>query len=164
MTTRTEALSSHGDRPRSWPVPAALIVLSAIPLAAGALRLVQLAGGPAIMPADHRFTGLPVALVIHIVGAAVFALVGALQFVPRLRRGSWHRRRRTGSRPGRPDGRRFCRLADPVLRGPARHGGPPVRVPTRLRHSHGRLPRPRVRRHPPPRRPSPPRLDDAGLR
>jgi uncharacterized membrane protein len=92
MTTRTEALSSHGDRPRSRPVPAALIVLSAIPLAAGALRLVQLAGGPAVMPADHRFTGLPVALVIHIVGAAVFALVGALQFVPRLRRGSWHRR------------------------------------------------------------------------
>jgi uncharacterized membrane protein len=46
------------------------------------------------MPADDRFTGFPVALVVHIVGAAVFALVGALQFVPRLRRGrrAWHRR------------------------------------------------------------------------
>jgi uncharacterized membrane protein len=82
----------HRDGPRSWPVPAGLVALSAIPLAAGALRLVQLAGGPAVMPADHRFTGLPVALVTHIVGAAVFALVGAFQFVPRLRRGSWHRR------------------------------------------------------------------------
>jgi uncharacterized membrane protein len=44
------------------------------------------------MPADHRFAGFPVALVVHIVGAAVFALVGALQFLPRLRRRSWHRR------------------------------------------------------------------------
>ena len=58
----------------------------AIPLTAGALRLVQLAGGPAAMPADHRFTGFPVALVAHIVGAALFALIGAFQFVPRLRR------------------------------------------------------------------------------
>ena len=79
---------------RSWPVPAALVALSAVPLAAGTLRLVQLAGGPALMPADDRFTGFPIALVVHIVGAAVFALVGALQFVPRLRRHhrTWHRR------------------------------------------------------------------------
>jgi uncharacterized membrane protein len=69
-----------------------LVVLSAIPLTAGTLRLVQLAGGPEIMPADRRFAGLPVALVLHILGAAVFALVGAFQFVPRLRRRSWHRR------------------------------------------------------------------------
>jgi uncharacterized membrane protein YozB (DUF420 family) len=80
------------DRPRTWPVPAALIALSAIPLTAGALRLVQLAGGPAVMPADHRFAGFPGALVAHIAGAAGFALVGAFQFVPRLRRRSWHRR------------------------------------------------------------------------
>ncbi|HVH95172.1 MAG TPA: DUF2306 domain-containing protein [Nocardioidaceae bacterium] len=81
-------------QPRSWPIPAALVALSFIPLTAGSLRLLQLAGGPALMPADQRFTGFPVALVIHIVGAAVFALVGALQFLPRLRRGrrSWHRR------------------------------------------------------------------------
>jgi uncharacterized membrane protein len=77
-----------------WPVPAALIALSAIPLTAGALRLVQLAGGPAVMPADDRFTGFPAALVVHIVGAAAFALVGAFQFVPALRRRhpAWHRR------------------------------------------------------------------------
>jgi uncharacterized membrane protein len=84
--------TARRDRPSGWPVPAALLVLSAIPLTAGFLRLVQLAGGPALMPADHRFTGFPVALVVHILGAAVFALVGAFQFVPRLRRHSWHRR------------------------------------------------------------------------
>jgi len=93
MTTQvTVPPTDRRDRPRSWPVPAALVALSAIPLTAGALRLVQLAGGPAVMPADHRFTGFPIALVVHIVGAALFAIVGALQFVPRLRRRSWHRR------------------------------------------------------------------------
>ena len=37
-------------RERSWPVPVALVALSAIPLTAGTLRLVQLAGGPAVIP------------------------------------------------------------------------------------------------------------------
>jgi uncharacterized membrane protein len=79
---------------RDWPVPVALVALSAIPLAAGSLRLVQLAGGPALMPADDRFTGFPTALVVHIIGAAVFAIVGMFQFVPGIRRRhrAWHRR------------------------------------------------------------------------
>jgi uncharacterized membrane protein len=78
----------------NWPVPLALLALSFIPLTAGTLRLIQLAGGPAVIPADARFTGFPVALIVHIVGAAVFALVGILQFVPRFRRQhlTWHRR------------------------------------------------------------------------
>jgi uncharacterized membrane protein len=89
MTTQQRA-----GQPRGWPVPAALVVLSAVPLAAGAVRLVQLAGGPDLIPADHRFTGFPAALVVHIVGATVFALVGAFQFLPRFRRShrTWHRR------------------------------------------------------------------------
>lgn len=89
MTTAQQA-----GRRRSWPVPAALLALSAVPLAAGSLRLVQLAGGPEAIPADDRFTGFPAALVVHIVGVAVFALVGAFQFVPRWRRRHrlWHRR------------------------------------------------------------------------
>jgi uncharacterized membrane protein YozB (DUF420 family) len=84
----------RAGQPRGWPVPAALVALSAIALAAGALRLVQVAGGPALIPADDRFAGFPVPLVVHIVGAAVFALVGAFQFVPRFRRShrTWHRR------------------------------------------------------------------------
>ena len=82
------------NRERSWPVPVVLVALSAIPLTAGALRLVQLAGGPAAIPADHRFAGFPLPLVVHIVGATTFALVGILQFVPRFRRRHlvWHRR------------------------------------------------------------------------
>jgi uncharacterized membrane protein len=86
--------SERAGRRGGWPVPAALVALSAIPLAAGSLRLVQLAGGPDLRPADDRFTGFPAALVVHILGAAVFALVGAFQFVPRFRchHRTWHRR------------------------------------------------------------------------
>ena len=76
------------------PVPVALLALSVVPLAAGALRLLQLAGGPALMPADDRFAAFPVALVAHILGAAVYAVLGVFQFVPAFRRRhlTWHRR------------------------------------------------------------------------
>src|SRR3954454_18270868 len=81
-------------RERSWPVPVALVALSAIPLTAGTLRLIQLAGGPAVIPADHRFAGFPIALVVHIVGAPTYAHAGISQFAPRWRRRHpvWHRR------------------------------------------------------------------------
>src|SRR3954454_819578 len=81
-------------RERSWPVPVALVALSAIPLAAGTLRLIQLAGGPAVIPADHRFAGVPVALVTHILAVTTYALAGILQFMPGIRRRhrTWHRR------------------------------------------------------------------------
>lgn len=75
-------------------VPAGLVTLSIIPLIAGMLRLVQIAGGPDLMPADDRFTGFPVALVVHIIGATMYALIGVLQFLPSFRRHhmTWHRR------------------------------------------------------------------------
>lgn len=98
MTSRPAATTTRerrcGNRSRGLPVPAALVALSAIPLAAGTLRLIQLAGGPELRPADDRFTSFPTALVVHITGAAVFALVGILQFAPRIRRRhrAWHRR------------------------------------------------------------------------
>ncbi len=83
-----------GGRTAGWPVPLALIALSAVPLVAGALRLVQLAGGPALVPPDSRFAGLAAPLVVHLVGATLYVLVGAFQLVPRLRRRhlAWHRR------------------------------------------------------------------------
>lgn len=82
------------SRPAQALVPVPFLLLSVVPLAAGALRLLQLVGGPALMPADDRFTGLPVALVAHILGAATYAVLGAFQLAPRLRRRhlTWHRR------------------------------------------------------------------------
>jgi uncharacterized membrane protein len=71
----------------------ALIMLAAIPLAAGAFRLTQLAGGAEITPANARFFASPLPVVLHIVSAAVFAVLGAFQFAPtfRRRRPGWHR-------------------------------------------------------------------------
>jgi uncharacterized membrane protein len=71
----------------------ALLVLSVFPLAAGAFRLSELAGGAAITPANARFFAAPLPVALHIVGAAVYALLGAFQFATRFRRRwpGWHR-------------------------------------------------------------------------
>ena len=59
----------------------------------GALRLNELASGAEITPDNARFFASPSPVVIHIIASAVYALLGALQFVGRLwQRGSkWHR-------------------------------------------------------------------------
>ena len=84
MTTRTKA------RPQ-WRVPAALILLSAVPVVAGAFRVVQLTGGARITAENARFFAAPVPVLLHIVGATVFCVLGAFQFMPGLRRRAWHR-------------------------------------------------------------------------
>lgn len=77
----------------AWRTPAGLILLSVIPLVAGSLRLLEVAGGPQLIPANPRIDVAPAAVVVHIVAAAVYALFGALQFSTRLRhrRPGWHR-------------------------------------------------------------------------
>ena len=77
----------------SWWEPVGLIFLSIIPLIFGALRLNELASGAEITPDNARFFASPSPVVIHIIASAVYALLGALQFVGRLwQRGSkWHR-------------------------------------------------------------------------
>ncbi|HEX8681385.1 MAG TPA: DUF2306 domain-containing protein [Ardenticatenaceae bacterium] len=76
----------------AWLVPA-LLLLVAIPLAAGAVRLSQLASGAEITPANARFFAAPVPVVVHIVSAAVYAILGAFQFATGFRRRwpGWHR-------------------------------------------------------------------------
>jgi len=95
------SLLIESDRPatrrpvrRGWPLAIVLILLSAIPLAAGALRLIELFGGPELRAPDPRFGSVPVALIVHIVTSAGFALGGVVQFLPRFRRAhrEWHRR------------------------------------------------------------------------
>ncbi len=77
----------------AWLV-AGLLVLSAIPLVSGAFVLTELAGGPEIIPAKERFHAVPLPVVLHIVGAAVYAILGAFQFAPAFRRRypGWHRK------------------------------------------------------------------------
>ncbi len=76
----------------AWLVTA-LLVLSAIPLAAGVFRLTQLAGGAEITPANARFFASPLPVVLHIVSAAMYAILGAFQFANGVRRRwpRWHR-------------------------------------------------------------------------
>lgn len=79
---------------REWRVPVALILLCAIPLAAGAVRLVSVASGAAITPENARFFAAPLPVMLHIIGAATYIVLGACQFVPGFRRRmpGWHRR------------------------------------------------------------------------
>jgi uncharacterized membrane protein len=84
-------ISVQAPHRRPWLVPAALIALSATPVFMGIMRLVGLALGRATLPDDERLTARPVPLVLHIVGATAFAVLGALQFAPRLRGRPWHR-------------------------------------------------------------------------
>ena len=76
-----------------WWVPAGLILLSVLPITFGVIRLLQLINGAEITPANARFFASPSPVVIHIISSAIYALLGAFQFVSRLwQRGlKWHR-------------------------------------------------------------------------
>ena len=91
---------------RRW-VPAALVALSVIPVLGGTARLIELLGGPELIPTDFRFAASPVPLVVHIVAAIGYALLGAFQFSAGIRRR--HPRlappRRARARGARPGGR-----------------------------------------------------------
>lgn len=68
---------------------AGLLVFAAMPLTFGVLRLLQLAGISDAMPPALVS---PVPLILHIVGALLYAVLGAFQFSASRRRWpSWHR-------------------------------------------------------------------------
>ena len=78
---------------REWLLPTGLILLSFVPILAGVLRLTELSTGAEVTPANARFFAAPVPIVMHIVGASVYCVLGAFQFVPGIRRHHprWHR-------------------------------------------------------------------------
>lgn len=80
------------DRSSRW-VPIALVALILIPAIAGSLRLVELSGGPQTLPPNPGITASPAPLIVHIVGATLYAILGAFQFSAglRRRRPGWHR-------------------------------------------------------------------------
>ncbi len=91
---RAAQKTKANSKKRSWVwLVLGLILLSLIPLAAGVFRLNQLASGAEITPDNARFFASPLPVIVHIVGAGVYALLGAFQFVSRLwQRGvGWHR-------------------------------------------------------------------------
>jgi uncharacterized membrane protein len=84
-------LSKPAPRAEWLPI-AGLVLLGLVPTLGGASRLASLAGG-LVTPETARFFALPLPIVLHVVFAVPYALLGALQFSDRLRRRSprWHR-------------------------------------------------------------------------
>lgn len=80
--------SSRSDR----LVPVLLVMLSLVPALAGIARLVQLGSG-AMTSDNARFFAAPLPIVVHIVPAILYSILGALQFSPGFRRRNrgWHR-------------------------------------------------------------------------
>jgi hypothetical protein len=73
----TRSTRSNGST--EW-VPFALLALVVTPAITGSLRLVELAGGPHLLPANPRLTASPVPLVVRIVSALAYTVLGAFQF------------------------------------------------------------------------------------
>jgi hypothetical protein len=92
MTLRLAARPTQSTRSTGW-VPFALVALVLVPAGAGSLRLVELAGGPHVMPANPRITTSPMPVVVHIMCAVPYTVLGAFQFSSSFqrRRPGWHR-------------------------------------------------------------------------
>jgi uncharacterized membrane protein len=90
--TVTAARPTRSTARTGWP-SFALVALVLVPAFFGALRLLELAGGPALMPANPRLNASPVPVVVHIVSGVGYAVLGAFQFSAglRRRRPGWHR-------------------------------------------------------------------------
>jgi uncharacterized membrane protein len=93
MTKTVETPRPARVRRPDWLIPAGLIVLSLVPVLAGAARLTELSTGEEITPDNARFFGMPVPVIVHIISATIYCLLGAFQFHPGLRRTRprWHR-------------------------------------------------------------------------
>ncbi|MEO6396137.1 MAG: DUF2306 domain-containing protein [Devosia sp.] len=79
-------------RRRDWLIPLLLMIYAILPLIPGAFRLVELGGGPQLMPENPRVHAMPAPVIVHILTAFFYTVFGAWQFSPTLRRTAWHRR------------------------------------------------------------------------
>ena len=84
MTTLAPRPTAPTRTRRDWWIPTSLIALTAVPVLAGAARLVDLSGGRT--EENARFFDLPVPIIVHIIGATTYCVLGAFQFQPSLRR------------------------------------------------------------------------------
>lgn len=66
-------------------IPLALLAISAMPIAAGIARLVGLASNTEFNGDSARFFAAPVPVILHIISASLFSVLGALQFSTGLR-------------------------------------------------------------------------------
>ena len=68
-----------------WKLLSSLLMLSLVPMLAGVVRLSDLASGGSVTAEDARFMAMPAPVVMHIVCASLFCVLGAFQFDSALR-------------------------------------------------------------------------------
>lgn len=79
---RPERMLTRGE----WAILVLVILYSFVPSFGGLIRVVELAGGPAIAPENPRALADPAPIVLHVLGSFVFCIFGAVQFLPSVRR------------------------------------------------------------------------------
>jgi hypothetical protein len=77
-----------------WKVPGLLLVLSLVPTLGGIARFANMSGAAAVTPENARFVAAPVPIIIHVIAATLYSLLGAFQFSKgfRVRWPGFHRR------------------------------------------------------------------------
>ena len=69
-----------------WGLLTFILFYSFIPAFGGLVRVVELAGGPAIIPQNSRALADPLPIVIHLLTSFLFCIFGAFQFLPSIRK------------------------------------------------------------------------------
>lgn len=92
MTTTVHRPPVRSRPRREWWIPVSLLALTSVPVLAGVLRVAELAAGQPDA-SDQRFFDSPLPVVVHVVGASTYCVLGAFQLMPsfRRRRPRWHR-------------------------------------------------------------------------
>ena len=76
-----------------WAILGGLLFLSFVPCLGGLLRVIELTVGLEGMPENPRVRMAPVPVIIHLLGAIPYCILGILQFLPAIRHAypEWHR-------------------------------------------------------------------------
>ncbi|MEQ8735241.1 MAG: DUF2306 domain-containing protein [Rhodospirillaceae bacterium] len=69
-----------------WTILLFILIYSFIPAFGGLFRILELTGGPAIAPENPRALAAPLPIVLHILSSSLFCLLGAVQFLPSIKR------------------------------------------------------------------------------
>ncbi|MDF1502121.1 DUF2306 domain-containing protein [Roseisolibacter sp. H3M3-2] len=93
MSAPVRTATGAAARWAEWRIPALLVLLGLVPAVMGTARLAELAGGGAVTPENARFVAKPLPVVLHVLAAVPYSLLGAFQFAPAFRRRhrGWHR-------------------------------------------------------------------------
>ena len=85
--------ATRTTRAAEWLIPAGLLLLSIVPVLAGAVRLVELGSDAPVTASNARFFAAPLPVVLHILSVTIYSMLGAFQFAPSFRRrhARWHR-------------------------------------------------------------------------